>query len=172
MKRSEDKILAYIQTNRSAKPVDLARHLGLSRVRIHTLLKKLVAQEVLSKDGQAPLVHYSLAKPTPDKDASINSVVNRIITGYHPEKIILFGSRAQGHTTPDSDIDLLIIKDTPDDYWTRVKKVIALHNSFTPLDFWVVTPTELDQAVRERRIFLTQEILGKGKVLYDKHAAI
>ena len=170
MKNSIDKILAYIQTNRSAKPVDLARHLGLSRVRIHTRLKELMAQGVLTKSGQSPQVHYSIAKPA--KDDSLNSVVNRIVAGYHPEKVILFGSRARGHAPPDSDIDLLIIKDTPDDYWTRVKKVITLHNSFTPLDFWVVTPTELDQAVKERRIFLTQEILGKGRVVYDKHPTV
>lgn len=41
----------------------------------------------------------------------INSVANTIVANYRPQKIILFGSYAYGTPTPDSDIDLLVIKD-------------------------------------------------------------
>lgn len=43
----------------------------------------------------------------------INRVVKAIVAGYHPEKIILFGSYASGVPTRDSDLDLLLIKDDP-----------------------------------------------------------
>ena len=42
----------------------------------------------------------------------IQEVVERIKTEYQPEKIILFGSYAYGTPNEDSDIDLLIVKDT------------------------------------------------------------
>jgi uncharacterized protein len=39
-------------------------------------------------------------------------LVERIATKFDPDKIILFGSYAAGNATTDSDLDLLIIKDT------------------------------------------------------------
>ncbi len=38
--------------------------------------------------------------------------VERIVQELHPEKIILFGSYANGNPTPDSDVDLLVIMET------------------------------------------------------------
>lgn len=42
----------------------------------------------------------------------ISRIVEKIKEGYNPRKIILFGSYARGNPTEDSDIDLLIIKET------------------------------------------------------------
>lgn len=41
----------------------------------------------------------------------IDKIANIIVVNYHPQKIILFGSYAYGNPAPDSDIDLLVIKD-------------------------------------------------------------
>lgn len=42
----------------------------------------------------------------------IQDILEKIIAGYAPQKVILFGSYAYGEPDEDSDIDLLIIKDT------------------------------------------------------------
>jgi uncharacterized protein len=42
---------------------------------------------------------------------SLEQVIHRIVTGYDPDRIILFGSHAAGGAHEDSDIDLLIVKD-------------------------------------------------------------
>jgi predicted nucleotidyltransferase len=39
-------------------------------------------------------------------------MVRRVVDAASPDKVILFGSRARGDHRPDSDIDLLIIKDS------------------------------------------------------------
>lgn len=39
-------------------------------------------------------------------------MVEKIAKEYQPRKIILFGSYAYGEPTQDSDVDLLIIKNT------------------------------------------------------------
>jgi len=44
--------------------------------------------------------------------AVIQKIVQSLVAGYTPEKIILFGSFAYGQPNADSDIDLLIIKAT------------------------------------------------------------
>ena len=42
----------------------------------------------------------------------ISQIVDKIIREYQPKKIILFGSYAYGEPNEDSDIDLLIVKNT------------------------------------------------------------
>ncbi|HEY2381813.1 MAG TPA: nucleotidyltransferase domain-containing protein [Terriglobia bacterium] len=39
---------------------------------------------------------------------TIQGVVDRVVEGYAPERIILFGSHASGTSREDSDLDLLI----------------------------------------------------------------
>ncbi len=77
----------------------------------------------------------------------IEWIVKRIAEGYQPAKVILFGSHAWGDPTEDSDIDLLIVKETSDrfiDRWAKVRKLIADPMQRIPVEPIVVTPEELD----------------------------
>jgi hypothetical protein len=38
----------------------------------------------------------------------IKEMVRRIVAGFDPEQVILFGSHARGNTSPDSDVDVLV----------------------------------------------------------------
>ena len=38
-----------------------------------------------------------------------NSITRRLVDGFHPEKIILFGSQARGTADTRSDIDILVV---------------------------------------------------------------
>ena len=42
-------------------------------------------------------------------DDVVQRVVSTIAEAIRPKKIFLFGSRANGHSAPDSDIDLLLL---------------------------------------------------------------
>ena len=55
-------------------------------------------------------------------EEQIKEIAKKIIEAYDPQKIILFGSYVSGKPTEDSDIDLLIIKDTTDSPRERRKK--------------------------------------------------
>ena len=75
----------------------------------------------------------------------INQIVNAIIVGYAPKKIILFGSYAQGTPTRDSDIDLLVIKDDnlPKVRRNRVVRSL-LRDFYLPVDVIVKTSQEFE----------------------------
>ena len=56
---------------------------------------------------------------TPDK---IEEAVRRIAEAAHPLKVILFGSRARGSASPESDLDLLVIeREVPDRYVEMIR---------------------------------------------------
>ena len=47
----------------------------------------------------------------PIDDAKMLEIVGRLVEAVNPDRITLFGSRARGDAGPDSDLDLLIVKD-------------------------------------------------------------
>ena len=64
------------------------------------------------------MVDAALAVPTINKRtrisvAAINSVVEQITRKFHPQRMVLFGSYAWGKPRPESDVDLLVVMDTP-----------------------------------------------------------
>jgi predicted nucleotidyltransferase len=99
----------------------------------------------------------------------ILKIVERIKKEYRPEKIVLFGSYAYGKPTRDSDIDLLIIKETderPIDRRVRIRRIADIREpiSFSPI---VVTPKELAFRLSRGDPFF-KEILDKGETLYAR----
>jgi predicted nucleotidyltransferase len=85
---------------------------------------------------------------------------------FQPEKIILFGSHAYGQPHADSDVDILVVMPARNQIDQAVRIDRATDPPF-PLDLIVRTPKTLAWRLKEGDSFL-QEIVGKGKVLYEK----
>lgn len=97
-----------------------------------------------------------------------NVMVKKLVAEYRPERVILFGSYAYGDPLPDSDIDLLIIKETTDrpiDRWAKVRQILSDPHRMQALDALVLTPQELSHRLGIGDQFVA-EILEKGRVLY------
>jgi len=45
-------------------------------------------------------------------EAQLKEIVSKIAENNNPEKIILYGSYAKGNGTEDSDLDIIVIKNT------------------------------------------------------------
>jgi predicted nucleotidyltransferase len=98
----------------------------------------------------------------------ISEIVDKIASGYNPDKIILFGSYATGNPSEDSDLDLFIIKDTdlPRPQRTvQVRKM--LYGSMIPIDLIVFTPKEIDES-KSNKFSFVYEVLITGKTLYER----
>ena len=91
-----------------------------------------------------------------------------LIREYEPEKLILFGSVAQGEIHEWSDLDLVVIKKTDKPLLERTEEVLRLIRPKVGLDVLVYTPEELDSLVDERRVFVLDEIIYKGAVAYER----
>jgi len=98
----------------------------------------------------------------------ILEIVEKIRKEYQPERIILFGSFAYGTPDRDSDIDLLIVKDTPErpiDRRTLIRKIVSDPKRLIPFEPIVLTPREITARLRIGDQFV-EKILKDGEVLY------
>jgi predicted nucleotidyltransferase len=98
----------------------------------------------------------------------IRRILEKLINEYSPQKVILFGSHAWGEPGPDSDIDLLIIKETSErfiDRWAKVQHILTgVHRGY-PVETLVLTPDELQKRLAMGDQFIG-EIVEKGESLY------
>jgi predicted nucleotidyltransferase len=90
-----------------------------------------------------------------------------LIEQYDPEKILLFGSMVDNATGPWSDLDLVIIKETSRRFLDRTRDVLRLLQPKVGVDILVYTPQEFELLSRQRA-FVRDEIVGRGKVLYER----
>lgn len=98
----------------------------------------------------------------------IEKMLVRLIEQYHPIKVILFGSYATGNLTEDSDIDLLIIKETQENFidrWCAVGKILAGTHPSIPVDTIVLTFQEIEKRLFKGDQFIN-DIVKNGKILY------
>jgi predicted nucleotidyltransferase len=106
------------------------------------------------------------------KDRGMNDqladVVQRIVTAFRPEYIILFGSYAYGWPSIDSDVDLLIVMESNQRPAVRAASISkVLQPRPFPMDILVRTPDEIRYRLEIGDYFF-QEILSKGRVLYER----
>ncbi|OGG56310.1 MAG: hypothetical protein A3F84_11145 [Candidatus Handelsmanbacteria bacterium RIFCSPLOWO2_12_FULL_64_10] len=98
----------------------------------------------------------------------IQEMVRRIVEGFDPEKVILFGSHARGSAGPDSDVDLLVIKRVVGSRRReRLKIRAALRGVGLAKDVVLATPEEVE---KHRNLVGTiiHPALQEGKILYER----
>jgi predicted nucleotidyltransferase len=96
----------------------------------------------------------------------IDDLAARIATSCNPEKIILFGSYAYGNPGEDSDLDLLVVLPFEGKPIYKSLEILEKLHPTLPLDLIVRTPEQLATRLALHDFFL-QEVVGKGKVLYE-----
>ena len=98
----------------------------------------------------------------------IQEIVQKIVGAFRPRRIVMFGSRAQGETRPDADVDLMVEMETDDLPAQRVRMIDALFGLRRwAMDVIVYTPQEVEQH-RQYRNSLIRMIESEGKVLYEQ----
>jgi uncharacterized protein len=113
----------------------------------------------------------ALESPTVDNRVRIptdviNELITRIASGFQPEQIILFGSCAYGKPRPESDVDLLIVMETP---LRETQQALQIRQQIGPLfgvDLIVITPARLEQRLQLGDSFL-QEVVKNERVVYE-----
>ena len=90
----------------------------------------------------------------------------RLVTRFHPEKIILFGSQARGTADKHSDIDLLVICPVKKQ---RIKMMVEMNRTLRELDqAFDILVLSARGYERDRQIpgTLARYVSKEGKILY------
>jgi predicted nucleotidyltransferase len=109
--------------------------------------------------------------PTVDKrkripQKAIDEVVRQIAEKFRPQKIILFGSYARGKPRPESDVDILVVMETPlKEVEQAIKICQQIHYQFG-LDLIIRKPKRLAERLKMGDWFL-RDVLEEGKVVYE-----
>jgi predicted nucleotidyltransferase len=94
-------------------------------------------------------------------------VVKRVVRCARPERIVLFGSAARGTMGPDSDIDLLVIKDGRFNYWRVLTEIYrSLRGCGAAVDIVLATAEDAER-YRDADCLVICPALREGKVVYD-----
>jgi len=95
-------------------------------------------------------------------------IVRCLVEAAQPEKIILFGSRARGDARPNSDFDVLVIKESDEPRYRRDAPLyVALAGLDVPVDVMVYTPEEIREWSEVPMAFITTAV-REGKVVYER----
>lgn len=98
----------------------------------------------------------------------LKELVDRIVSRFQPDKVILFGSRARNGAAAHADLDLLVVMPVEGSPRRKAMEIaMVLKDAPTPIDVLVSTPDEFSWR---------KEIVGtvehpasrEGKILYDR----
>jgi len=100
----------------------------------------------------------------------LDMIVRRIVDRFLPDRIILFGSYANGKPTEDSDLDILVVMPVEGSRRMKANEIdLALADRTIPVDVIVATPEQYD---RQKNIIgtIVREAVHEGKVVYERAA--
>ena len=98
----------------------------------------------------------------------IKEISEKISKEFKPEKIIIFGSHAWGNPGIDSDVDLLVIKETERSTREVAREIDAsLWGRTIPLDIIVYKPDSIKKGLKIGDFFI-RNIIEKGIVVYER----
>jgi len=100
-------------------------------------------------------------------EPTLNEIVRRLVAAVQPEAIFLFGSRARGEATLDSDYDILLLVNEPSDehYAVARRGYAAMLGLGVPVDIVVMDRAHFEQ--RRRAVSsLPATVEREGRLLY------
>jgi predicted nucleotidyltransferase len=110
---------------------------------------------------------------TPVREESIRKIVEVIVESASPDQVFLFGSRAQGTSTGESDFDFLVV--VPDvknerDISRQVYRALLNNHVNQAVDIVVVSRNKLEHH-KNNPYFVYAQALKEGIKFYDRATA-
>jgi len=97
--------------------------------------------------------------------AAIRRFVDAVARQFKPDRVILFGSYAMGTPRPESDVDIMVVMETPVEAEQSLQIRQAVPCDFG-IDLLVMTPSTLKRRLELGDFFL-KELTEQGKILYE-----
>lgn len=168
---SANKILSFLTLHEGISFYDkeISEQTGLSRGITNRLLNQFLKSCLITRERRGRMWFYSLSKNPLFKFyriyenlVNLTDLVNSLKS--ISQRIILFGSTAQGTDTAESDIDLFIITDEKDKAFKEIREFKS-EREIKPV---IQTATEYAISRKKDKAFYEQ--VSKGITLFEKEA--
>jgi predicted nucleotidyltransferase len=133
-----------------------------------TAMKASTKENVLAVKMKEPTIAARRRQYQRALADAIQHIVAALARRPQVEWAILFGSYAKGRCDLFTDLDILIVMESPLDFVTRTAEMYRYLSSPVDMDLLVYTPEELE---RNRDRGFIRQALEKGRLIYEKHAS-
>ena len=103
-------------------------------------------------------------------EKTIQEAAGRLVEGFHPKRIILFGSYARGTADKHSDVDFLVISEAVKK-GNRLKLMTEMDRALRGLgiakDIVILTPYEFEED-KDIPGTIARYVSKEGRLLYDR----
>ena len=101
------------------------------------------------------------------KQNILEEIVQKVVEEAVPEKIILFGSRAKGEQTKESDYDIYVLKKGVLHKRKLAQRIYLALDVTAPVDVIVETPERFDE-LEDNPFLIYHDIAKYGRVVHEK----
>ena len=91
--------------------------------------------------------------------------IARMFAPIGPERIVLFGSRAEGRADEASDVDLIVVYRTDKRFLDRLGELYALWDIPIAVDILAYTPEEFERMAVESDFVM--DAVARGRVIHE-----
>ena len=173
LKESELKILDYLTASLEGKGFisQIARDTGISKGEVSKAVKVLKDCGLVCSEqsGRNMVCRVDRRLPVFTRLRTVFNLIEVIsktaVLRKFADKIVLFGSCAQGEDTADSDIDLLVI--TQDK--AKADKAVRKIKLSRPVQWVIKTPQEYVVLNSKEKVFVRE--ISKGIILWEAYEA-
>lgn len=103
-------------------------------------------------------------------EAHLGALTRALVGAFSPERVVLFGSFARGDQNRASDVDLVVVAETPLPFCERIGRALAAcaaASTRTPVEVLVYTPAEW-QRMQEGGSSFAAHVLREGRILHER----
>lgn len=147
---------------------EIAQKAKISLGGAHNSLKELLKEKMIlmEQKGNMKLFQINLHNPLVKQLRAASAIENlsKLIEKIkeYSKEIILFGSAARGEQSAESDIDLFVLSNTPEE----IKKILEKERKKLPISAVIKTPNEWSEMeIKEPEFYLE---IKKGIKLYEQ----
>lgn len=97
----------------------------------------------------------------------LTEIIQKVVEEAVPEKIILFGSRAKGEQTKDSDYDICVLKKGVFHKRKLAQRIYLALDVSASVDIIVETPEKFNE-LKTNPFLIYSDIAKFGNVVYEK----
>ncbi len=133
---------------------------------IQTMSNAIAVKSMDEKDTLSHIAWRECFPSSRRRLAFIKQIARRIAEEFHPDKIILFGSKPMANPNGTRTLICFVIMPFEGNQLQKSMEILQKLNLLIPIDLLAYTPGQIERRLAVEDFFV-REMVEKGKVIYE-----